>query len=317
MIKWTARHRGVSMRVVSLLPAATEICFALGLGDSVVGVSPECDFPLAARRKPAMSRILLDYEGKSAAETSRMVGERLAHGGALYAIEEAALRDVEPDLILTQGLCEVCAPSFGDVREVAMGLPNPPEVLSLDPHRLEDILGDILRVGDACGVSDEARRVAESLRERIEQLATRAERTRERSRVLCLEWFDPLFVAGHWVPEMVHLAGGEDVFGRPGEKSFRVDGKAIALAAPEVIVLAPCGYHMDRVEQEASVVAAQPWWRDLPAVRRDRVWLVDASSYFNRPGPRVVDGLEILAYILHPDLFPKGWNPDAVRRWVG
>lgn len=305
------------MRIVSLLPAATEICFALGLGDSVVGVSPECDFPLAARRRPAMSRTLLDYEGKSAAETSRIVGERLADGGALYAIEEAALRDVGPDLILTQGLCEVCAPSFGDVREVANRLPNHPKVLSLDSHRIEDILEDILRVGGACGVSDEARRVVEGLRERIERVALRAGRTRERPRVLCLEWLDPLFVAGHWVPEMVHLAGGEDVFGRGSEKSFRVVGKDVAIAAPDVVVLMPCGYHMDRVEKEAIVVAVQPWWRDLPAVRRDRVWLVDASSYFNRPGPRVVDGLEILAHIFHPDLFPEEWNPDAMRRWVG
>lgn len=305
------------MRIVSLLPAATEICFALGLGDAVVGVSPECDFPPEARSRRTMSRALLDYEGKSAAETSEMVGSRLAEGRPLYAIDEPALREAAPDLILTQGLCDVCAPSVGDVRGAASRLPRPPRVLSLDPHGIEDILGDILRLGKVAGVEEAAARLVAGLRERIDDVAKRASRTKGRPRVLVLEWLDPPFAAGHWVPEMVRLAGGEDVFGQPREPSRRIEGKAIALAAPDVVVLAPCGYHLERVAKEAPVVASAPWWRDLPAVRRDRVWLVDASSYFSRPGPRVVDGVEILAHILHPAAFPKAWPADVVRPWVG
>lgn len=305
------------MRIVSLLPAATEICFALGLGDSVVGVSPECDFPPAALERPALSRSLLDHAGKTSAETSRAVGARVAAGEALYSIDEAALRDVAPDLILTQGLCDVCAPSVGDVRDVAGRLPSPPDILALDPHRLEDVLGDIVRVGRACGAEEAAGSLVADLRARIVRVRARAERTGDRPRTLCLEWIDPLFVAGHWIPEMVRIAGGEDTFGRPGETSFRIEPKDLVLAAPEVAVLMPCGYHMDRVAKEAPLVTARAFWRDLPAARRDRVWLVDASSYFNRPGPRVVDGLEILGHVLHPEAFPKRWPPDTVRLWAG
>jgi iron complex transport system substrate-binding protein len=305
------------MRIVSLLPAATEICFALGLGDAVVGVSPECDFPPAALERPALSRAVLGHEARTSAETSELVGARLAAGEALYAIDEAGLRDASPELILTQGLCDVCAPSYGDVREVASRLPSEPEVLSLDPHRLQDILADIVRVGRAAHADEAAEALVADLRERVARVAARADRAEGRPSVLCLEWMDPLFVAGHWVPEMVGLAGGEDAFGRAGEKSVRIEARDIALAAPEVAVLMPCGFHMDRVEKEASLVAGQAFWRDLPAVRRDRVWLVDASSYFSRPGPRVVAGLEILAHIVHPKAFPRRWPADVVRPWTG
>ena len=305
------------MRIVSLLPAATEICFALGLGGDMVGVSPECDHPPAARRKPSLSRVLLDYEGKGSAETSRMVGERLAQGGALYQVDEEGLGTVQPDLILTQGLCDVCAPAVEDVRDVAARLPTKPDVLSLDPHSLQDILGDILRVGRACGAEEEAAALVRFLRERIDGVTVRVAHVKDRPNVLCLEWLDPPFVAGHWVPEMVELAGGHDVLGKPGERSVQLDPKAIAMSAPDVAILMPCGFHMERAKKEAAAVTKIRGWRDLPAVRRDQVWLVDASSYFNRPGPRVVDGLEILAHILHPKAFPKTWSSKDVQRWTG
>ena len=305
------------MRIVSLLPAATEICFALGLGNDVVGVSPECDYPPAARRLPALSRALLDYEGKSSAETSRMVGERLASGRALYEIDEEGLRTARPDLILTQGLCEVCAPAADNVRSMAAQIPTKPEVVSLDPHSLNDILGDIRRVGDACHVEDAADSVVVGLQARMDAVGERAAKVRERPKALCLEWLEPPFVAGHWVPEMVDLAGGMDVLGRAGQQSVQVDPKTIALSAADVAVLMPCGFHIDRARKEAARVATIPGWRDLPAVRRDHVWLVDASSYFNRPGPRVVDGLEILAHILHPETFPKTWTSRDLQRWTG
>jgi len=305
------------MRIVSLLPAATEVCFALGLGGDVVGVSPECDFPPAAREKPVVSRGLLDFEGKGSGETSRIVGERLESGGALYHVEENALRSAEPDLILTQGLCDVCAPTLGDVEEVASRLPMRPTILSLDPHSLGDILRDIRRVASAAGVEDRATEVVDVLRDRIRNVEGRATRASARPKAVCLEWLDPLFTAGHWVPELVALAGGEEVLGRPGQPSRRVDPRDILMAAPDVAVLMPCGFDLGRTEKEAPVVTQATWFRDLPAARRDRVWLVDGSSYFNRPGPRVVDGLEILGHILHPDLFPRLPRLGDARPWVG
>jgi iron complex transport system substrate-binding protein len=305
------------MRIVSLLPAATEICFALGIGDDVVGVSPECDFPSAACGKPVVCRALLEYEGKTSGETSRMVGERLADGEALYQVDEPSLRAARPDLILTQGLCEVCAPTMGDVEEVARRLPDAPEIVSLDPHRLEDVLADILRVARACGTEDRADALVANLRDRIERVARRASRAAVRPKTVCLEWLAPLFLGGHWVPEMVSLAGGIDVLGRAGEKSRRIEAKEIVMASPDVAVLMPCGFDLERTWKEAPTVTREPWWADLPAARTDRVWLVDGSGYFNRPGPRLVDGLEILAHILQPSLFPRtpAWN--AAQRWVG
>ncbi len=303
------------MRIVSLLPAATEICYALGLGDDLVGVSPECDYPAAAGKKRVVSHTLLEYEGVSSGETSRRVGERLAAGQALYQVDAPGLRESDPDLILTQGLCAVCAPTLGDVEDVARNLPRKPRIVSLDPHRLEDVLGDVARVGSACGVEDRVADVAGGLRDRIERIAKRASRASDRPDTVCLEWLDPVFLAGHWVPEMVELAGGQDVLGKPGEKSRRVDRREIAMASPDAAVLMPCGFDLDRTRKEASLVTHQTWWADLPAARTDRVWLVDGSSFFNRPGPRLVDGLEILAHVLQPKLFPARPRPQDAERW--
>ncbi len=305
------------MRIVSLLPAATEICYALGLGGELVGVSPECDYPAAAKEHAVMSRARLDTDDRTSAETSRMVGEALAKGRALYDVDEGALQDAAPDVILTQGLCEVCAPSVGDVRAVAGRLSKRPKIVSLDPHSLKDVLEDIERVGKACGAPVAARSVVEDLRDRIERVAFLTGRAHERPKTACLEWFDPLFTAGHWVPEMVDLAGGTDVLARNGEASRRIEPKDVVLASPDVAVLMPCGFHMDRAKAEAPAVTGKPWWRDLPAARSSRVWLVDGSSFFSRPGPRLVDGLEILGHILHPELFPRAPPSKDALPWVG
>src|SRR2546425_9944344 len=214
--------RGNPMRIVSLLPAATEICFALGLGDDVVGVSPECDFPGAAREKPIVSHALLEYEGKTSGETSRMVGGRIESGEALYQVDESALRSSGPDLILTQGLCDVCAPTRGDVEDVASRLPWRPVIESLDPHRLEDMLQDILRVGRACAIEARAVEVVAALRERIDRVAECASTALVRPKTVWLEWLGPLFLGGPWVPGMVGLAGGVDVPGGAGGKSRRL-----------------------------------------------------------------------------------------------
>ncbi len=305
------------MRIVSLLPAATEICFALGLGGDLVGVSPECDYPPAAREKPAVSRVRMNYEGKPSAETSQTVGSALAHGEALYQVDERALQDASPDVILTQGLCEVCAPTVGDVRAVAAHLPRKPQIVSLDPHTLKGMLEDIERVGRACSAAVAARSVVDDLRDRIERVAFLTGRAHARLKVACVEWLDPLFSAGHWVPEMVDLAGGVDVLARPGEKSRRIEPKDVVLTSPEVAVLMPCGFHLDRAKAEAATLTTQAWWRDLPAARTNRVWVVDGSSYFNRPGPRLVVGLEILGRILHPELFPRLPSSKDAVPWEG
>jgi len=305
------------MRIVSLVPAATEICFALGLGAEVVGVSPECDYPAPASEIPKVSRALLAYEGKTSSETSRMVGERLAADEALYRIDEEALREASPDVILTQGLCEVCAPTTNNVRAVATGLAKRPRIVPLDPHSLKDMLEDIERVGKACGAYVAASSVVDELRERIGRIAFLTARISERPKVVCLEWLDPLFLGGHWIPEMVELAGGQNLLAKPGEKSRRVEPKDVVMAAPQAAVLMPCGFHIERSLEEASVVTRQAWWQDLPAARQGRVWVADGSSYFNRPGPRLVTGLEILAHILQPEIFPRPPSPKDARPWMG
>ncbi len=305
------------MRIVSLLPAATEICFALGLGSEVAGVSPECDYPPATHDKRVVSRPLLVYEGKTSAETSEMVGGALARGSALYEVNEDALQQIEPDVILTQGLCDVCAPSVQDVRAVAGRLRRRPRIVSLDPHSLKDVIEDIERVGTACGARAAAVSLQEELRDRIGRVAFLTNRTHARPKTACLEWLDPLFLAGHWVPEMVDLAGGTDALAQPGEASRRIEPKELALAAPEVAVLMPCGFHLDRARDEAGTLTNRPWWKDLPAARANRVWVVDGSAYFNRPGPRLVTGLEILGHILHPEIFPRPPSTKDAVAWVG
>ncbi len=303
------------MRIVSLVPAATEICFALGLGSDLVGVSPECDYPSAATDIPPVSRTLLDYEGKTSAETSQMVGKRLASGGALYRVDAKNLESAAPDVILTQGLCEVCAPTTDDVRAVAARLSTRPKIVPLDPHSLRDVLQDIERVGKACGASGAANATVGELRDRIERIAFLTGHLHEATATLCLEWLDPLFVAGHWVPEMIELAGGQPLLAAKGEKSKRVEPKDVVMSAPQTAILMPCGYHLDRAVKEAPAATAQTWWQDLPAARNRRVWVTDGSSYFNRPGPRLVEGLEILAHILHPEIFKQPPSSRAAVPW--
>src|SRR5256886_6874046 len=225
------------MRIVPLLPAATEICFALGLGDDVVGVSPECDFPRAAREKPIVSNALLQSEGKTSGETSRMVGDRIESGEALYQVDESALRSSGPDLILTQGLCDVCAPTLGDVEDVARRLPGTPAIESLDPHGLEDMLQDILRVGRACAIEARAVEVVAALRERIDRVAERASTPLVRPKTGCLEWLDPLVPCGPWGPRGVWPCGGGALLGPAGEKSRRVERHEGVTASPDVGVV--------------------------------------------------------------------------------
>lgn len=286
------------MRICTLLPSATEIAFALGLGDSVVAVSHECDFPAGAREKPVVVRGRIDSETLTSREIEDMVQQQLSRGESIYGLDLELLRRINPGLIITQGLCDVCAVGYDDVMAAAGTLQPPARVLSLSPGSLGEVLRDITRVGNATGTSEQAEALVETLQERVGRIHAQVPQGRPRPRVACLEWLDPLYAAGHWVPEMVELAGGRDVMAVKHEPSARVSLDALVEAAPEVMVLMPCGFDERRTLKEWEPLKDLPAWQAIPAVADERVFAVDGSKYFNRPGPRLVDGLEILAEII-------------------
>jgi iron complex transport system substrate-binding protein len=270
--------------------------FALGLGDRVVAVTHECDYPPGAEQLPHLTRSVIP-EGLEAAEIDAAVRERTSRGEALYELDADLLAELDVDLIVTQAVCEVCAVSFDDVRAVAEGLPTKPDVISLDPSTLGEVLADIPRLAEAAGVPEDGERLAEELGERLEAVEQAVEGAR-RPRVAALEWLDPVFIGGHWVPQMIELAGGEDVLGLPGEKSRTAEWSEVEASAPEVVVSMPCGYYAEQAAAETM-----RWRRHLDLLGA-RVIAVDAAAYFSRPGPRLVDGVELLAHLLHPDLVP-------------
>ena len=283
------------MRVASLVPSATEMLFALGLGDSVVAVTHECDYPDEAAELPHLTHSLIPA-GLSAAEIDREVRARTENGGAIYELDADELRELEPDLIVTQAVCEVCAVSFEDVTAVAKSMDPQPPVLSLDPTTLGEVLADIRRLASAAGVPEDGDELLSSLADRLDGIAGAVEGA-ERPAVLALEWLDPAYVGGHWVPRMIELAGGMDLLGFEGERSRVASWEEIAAMRPSVVVSMPCGYDAER----AAVETYEHAEKILP-LGADRVVAVDASSYFSRPGPRLVDGIELLAHVLHPDL---------------
>ena len=298
------------MRIVSLLPSATEIVYALGLGDDLVGVTHECDYPPEARSKPAVTASTLADPTLTSSEIDARVAEQQAAGDGTYRLNVERLAELRPELILTQGLCDVCAVPHGVVRRAVPSLPTRPHVYSLDPTSVGDVLSDVKTIGDATGRQARAREVIAGLRARIDRVTFLTAGIQPFPRVFCLEWLDPPWTAGHWVPELVGMAGGYDELGGSGEPSRRTDWQEIARFAPEVIVLMPCGFDLERTRAEFARTTLPPEWSELPAVRAGRVWAVDGSAYFNRPGPRLVDGLEILAGIIHPELFDPP-RPDA------
>jgi iron complex transport system substrate-binding protein len=296
-------------RIVSFLPSATEIACALGLADSLVGITHECDYPPEVRSKPVVVRNVLPIERMSQSEIDRAVAERMRQGESLYQIDEELLRTLEPDLILTQNLCQVCAPSGNEVSQVLKALPHAPEILWLTPQSLSEIFDNVRELGAVTGRADEAEQLIANCEARLKRLAARVESVAEPERVFCIEWLDPVFASGHWVPELVKLAGGVDVLGREGGESVRVPWDEIVAAAPEVVVIMPCGFNLEQTMKQIWSVfgfqkseAARQFF-ELPAVRNGRVYAVDANSYFARPGPRVVEGAELLARLIHPELF--------------
>jgi iron complex transport system substrate-binding protein len=285
------------MRIVSLVPHATELLFALGLEGEVVGVTHECDYPLAALSLPRVTRDALP-PGLSAGEIDAAVRERTLAGESIYELDTEGLAALEPDLIVTQALCPVCAVSYEDVAALAGELPSSPRVIALDPKTLGETLGDVRTLAEATGRRREGVELVARAAGRIDRVRL-AVRGAQRPRVAAVEWLDPVFVAGHWTPQLIDLAGGVDVLGMPGEPSEVVGWDELAAARPEVVVAMPCGYDAPRAHEEA--LAHSERLRSLGATR---ILAVDAAAYFSRPGPRLVDGLELLARLLHPELLP-------------
>jgi iron complex transport system substrate-binding protein len=292
-------------RIVSLLPAATEISAALGLMDQVVGVSHECDFPREANQRPRVTRCPIHDAGLTSREVDAWVRRTLRESGTIYAIDESLLRKLRSDVILTQKLCDVCAVDYGTVARLAETLPGPPQVVNLEPSSLADIFDNIRRVAEVCGVHERADELIAQLSDRIEAVQRRVNRIGNRPRCLLMEWVDPPFCCGHWGPELVEIAGGHDPLGRKHQPSVQMDWREVLDARPEIVVLALCGYDVDRARRDYELLRSFPKFDSLPAARRGEIYLVDASAYFARPGPRIVDSLEILAGILHPEEFPE------------
>jgi iron complex transport system substrate-binding protein len=286
------------MRIVSLVPSATEMLFALGVGDEVTAVTHECDHPPAVLDLPKVTRDVIG-PGLPPDEVDRAVRELTEQGRSIYELDEEALRRLQPDLIVTQALCAVCAVSYDDVRAVAERIPSRPRVISLDPNTIGEALGDVRTLAEATGRRDEGVALVHDASMRIDRvrLAVRAAR---RPRVAALEWLDPPFVAGHWTPQLIDYAGGEDVLGLAGEPSEVTSWELVAAAQPDVVVVMPCGYDAPRAREEAETYRVR-----LDSLGAGQVVAVEAAAYFSRPGPRLVDGLELLAWLLHPDRFPE------------
>ena len=304
-------------RIVSFLPSATEIACALGLADSIVGITHECDYPPEIKSKPVVVRNALPIETMTQSEIDRAVAERMRSGQSLYQIDEEQLERLAPDLILTQDLCQVCAPSGNEVSQVLTALPHTPRILWLTPQSLSEIFDNVRELGAATERTAEAERLIASCKARLEQLSQRLETVAQPPRVFCMEWLDPVYASGHWVPELVRLAGGVDELGRERADSVRVTWDDVVRWNPEVLVIMPCGFNLRQTMQQIWSVfgpyasGSQHRFFELDAVKNTRVYAVDANSYFARPGPRVVEGAELLARLIHPELFTGEPIPPA------
>jgi iron complex transport system substrate-binding protein len=299
------------VRVASLLPSATEMVHFCGAGDALVGVTHECDYPPGVERLPHLTSSKIDQR-MSSAEIDAAIAGHLTDTGSIYALDAKLLEELAPDLIITQGLCDVCAVSTDLVEEAASGLQT--RIFSLNPTSLREVLDDTVAVGEALGRGEETRAKVAALGERLARVEATVAGL-PRPSVGCIEWLDPPFSAGHWVPEMVRIAGGEEVLAGPGEPSARLSWEEVFEAAPEVLVLMPCGFGARRTVEEARRILPEvSGWNNLPTVRDGRVWAVDANSYFSRPAPRLVEGVEILARIFHPEAFAGPLDPKVALR---
>ncbi|HXT12865.1 MAG TPA: cysteine-rich CWC family protein [Candidatus Angelobacter sp.] len=304
-------------RIISFLPAATEMVCALGLADQLVGVTHECDYPPAARGKPVVVRSVLPVETMTEREIDTAVTECIRNGRSLYEVDERLLEQLAPTHILTQALCHVCAPSGNEITRALNALPSKPRILWFTPHTIDGIFDNLRDLGQAIDRSQRAAELIAVARAKLQAIAAAVSRVPHRPRVFCLEWTDPYYCSGHWVPEMVEMAGGRDDLGKKGRDSVRVDFDAIANWSPEVLIVSPCGFGIERAVDLARKLIQKPGWNDLPAVQNGRVFAVDANAYFARPGPRVVDGVELLASLIHPELFDWPGPAKAFQKISG
>jgi len=302
------------MRVVSFLPSATEIVFALGAEDFLVGVTDKCDYPAEAKGKPTVVTSVLSTEGLSGAEIDAAVRSHLERGEPLFRVNTALLRDLNPDLIIAQGVCDVCAAANHEVT-VALEVVPEAKVLWLNPSTLSEVLCDIVRVAEALGIRERGELLRARLQKRLEAVQAKTQKINHRPRVWVAEWVDPPFCCGHWVPEMVEMAGGVEGLGKKGQPSRRLAWEEVLAWQPEVIVLAPCGYRLEQTLRDAEALKNLPNWTKLPAVQNGRVYAAD-GDYFSCPGPRLVDGVELLAHLLHPDRFPAPALTNAFMRCI-
>ncbi len=302
-IEGTKQHAHVN-RIVTTLPSATEIVSLLGLEDKLVGITHECDYPPSVRKKPVVMRSVFDTTKMTSKEIDDSVLSFVTKGKSIYEIDEELLKSLEPDLIITQELCEVCATPLREVSKIIGELKPKPEVLSLTPHNLEDVLEDVLRVGRATDKLARAKEIVLEFQRRIDAVRERCSAAKKPS-VFCLEWMDPIYCSGHWMPELVSYAGGVEVLGRYAEPSTTVSWEQVLQKDPAVIFVTVCGYDVERTLGEISALTDRKGWNALKAVKNGSAYVLDSPSYYSRSGPRLVDGLEIMAYLLHPELFPS------------
>lgn len=301
------------MRICSLVPGATEVVAALGLQDNLIGISHECDFPPSLAQIPVMVRPRIESHRLSSAEIDKQVGALLSAGTGLYELDEPRLLAAKPELLIVQALCDVCAVTPSQLEQALHTLSPRPRMVTLSPRRLGDVLRDVETLGATLERAEAGTQLSSTLRRRLDVVRTLVHTQSTHPRVACLEWLSPLYTAGHWVPDMVAAAGGIDVLAQAGTASRTVDWDQLAASAPDVIVLMPCGFTIPRTRAELATVTKHPSWKSLPAVQKGAVYLVDALSYFSRPGPRLIDGVEQLAAILHPTCY-GGHLPASVER---
>jgi len=302
------------LRIVSFLPSATEMVCALGLQDHLVGITHECDYPPGISSKPIVVQSAIPLEGMSPSEIDAAVSARIWAGQSLYTVAERLLQELAPTLILTQNLCQVCAPSGNEISKALTLLPSKPRILWFTPKSLAAIEENLRELGQATCRSQQAEGVIQSGRARLERVAELTRASSTRPRVFCMEWVEPVYCTGHWVPEMVELAGGIDTLSRRGADSVRVGWQEVLDWAPEVLIVSPCGFNLTSALQQAQKLSSFEGWAELPAVQQNRVYAVDANSYLARPGPRIVDGVELLAHLIHPELCAWSGGNNAFQR---
>ena len=302
------------LKIISLLPSATEIVCALGLEANLVGITHECDYPESIKNRPALTRSRISHETMSSREIDHAVRSNLDGHGSIYNLDEKRLQELKPDLIITQELCEVCAVSYKTVQKAAKTYVADATIVSLEPNTIADVFDNINTVAELCGVPEKGKSVVADLQKRLDKIEEKLNEYEQNSKsVFMLEWLEPPFAPGHWVPEQTKIAGGFSLMGEAGKKSVTTTFEAIYESQPEILVLIPCGYYIADIVRQIPQTAFPSNWRELPAVKNNDVWAVDASAYFSRPAPRIVDGAEILAKIINPQIFGEPNEKEAIR----